>query len=512
MKIPFGLFGLFFFALIINTLAALISAAPNSMDAYYYFGGALQLARGLGFTEPYVWNYFASVSSLPAPSHLYWMPLTSIVIAPFIAAAEWLAGLGLPNAALFRAAQVPMVLTASLLPPLTYVLAEAVGSVRRQALPAALLTLFSAFYLLFWTNTDSFGLFAVSVVGAFLACVQEKWLLAGLLAGLAHLARADGVLVMACLLLFYFLSAPRPALSALSHLLLGYALIMLPWLARNWLVIGTPLAPNGTRTLWLTDYNELFVLNPATLTLERYLTSNWLAGKWDAFIINLQRLVVEQANVFAFPFALLGWWKLRLQKIMQLAFLYAVVLFVAMTFAFTFPGPRGGYFHSGAALVPFMAIAAVYGLEAGVDWMARYLKHWQPERSKPIFVTLLVFGAATLCVMRLANAARVPPRETYTEIGVWLQQQNALAEIVMVNDPPRFYFETGHSAIVVPAGPPADVLQALDIFGARWLVLDVNSVPQLEPLYNAPQAANGLALRATFNQNQSPIYLFERVP
>lgn len=512
MKIPLSLFGLFLFAFIINTLAAIIGAVPNSMDAYYYFGGALQLARGLGFTEPYVWNYLAPVGSLPAPSHLYWMPLTSIVIAPFIAVAEWLLGSGLSNVTLFRAAQVPMVFTASLLPPLTYVLAEAVGFARRQALSAALLTLFSAFYLLFWTNTDSFGLFALCVVGAFLAYVREKWLLAGLLAGLAHLARADGVLVLACLLLLYFLSAPRPALSALSHLLLGYALIMLPWLARNWLVIGTPLAPNGTRTLWLTDYNELFVLNPATLTLERYLASNWLAGKWDALVINFQRLVVEQANIFAFPFAVLGWWALRSQKLMQLAALYAAVLFAAMTFAFTFPGPRGGYFHSGAALVPFMAIAAVYGLETCVDWLARYLKHWQPERSKPIFVTLLVLGAALLCVMRLANAARVPSRETYAEIGAWLQQQGAPAEIVMVNDPPRFYFETGHSAIVVPAGPPADVLLALDTFGARWLVLDVNVVSQLEPLYNVPQAASGLALRATFNQNQSPIYLFERVP
>jgi hypothetical protein len=507
---------LFLFALVINLCAAALSALPNSMDAYYYFGGALQLARGLGFTEPYVWNYFAPVRSLPVPSHLYWMPLTSIVMAPFIAVAEGLGGPNLPNSTLFRAAQMPMVLAASLLPPLTHAVAQAIGLTRRQAFSAGLLTLFSAFYLLFWNNTDSFGLFAVCGVGAFLAYGQGKWLLAGLLAGLAHLARADGILVLACLIFFHLIvSRPfnlRHHLSVISYLLTGYALIMFPWLARNWLVIGTPLAPNGSRTLWLTDYNELFMLNPATLTLERYLASNWLTGKWEAFNINFQRMVVEQANIFAFPFALVGWWKMRVHKLMQLAALYAGVLFLAMTFAFTFPGPRGGYFHSGAALVPFMAIAAIVGLETGVDFIARYLKHWQPERSKPIFSTLLVLGAVALSALRLVNAARVAPSAAYVDIGVWLQQQNIQAETVMVNDPPRFYFETGHSAIVVPAGPPTDVLQAMDMFGARWLVLDVNIVSQLEPLYDAPQAASGLALRATFNQNQSPIYLFERVP
>lgn len=502
---------LFLLALATNTLAAYLSALPNSTDAYYYFGGALQLARGQGFTEPYVWNYFAPVTRVPIPSHLYWMPLTSIVVAPFVVLAEWLVGPGLPNTILFRAAQVPVVLVASCLPLLTYVMAESIGLGRRQATAAALFTLFSAFYLLFWTNTDSFGLFAVCVVGAFLASIREKWLLAGVLAGFAHLARADGVLILACLLFFHLLIQRRNFLPSAFRLLAGYLLIMLPWFARNWLVIGMPLAPNGTRTLWLTEYNDLFVLNPATLTLERYLASNWWAGKWEAFNINIQRMMVEQANIFAFPFALVGWWRLRTHKLIQLAALYAVVLFAAMTFAFTFPGPRGGYFHSGAALVPFMAVSAIVGLEACVDWAARYLKHWQPERSKPIFVTLLVLGAVTLSALRLAGAA-APRPAPYTEIGAWLQQNATSAEVVMVNDPPRFYFETGHTAIVVPAGPPTDVLQAMDAFGARWLVLDANIVAQLDPLYNAPQVANGLALRATFQQNQSPVYVFERVP
>ena len=66
---------IFLAGLAVNSAAALSATQPGYMDAYYYFGGALQLARGHGFVEPYLWNYLDPVLRLPHPSHLYWMPL-----------------------------------------------------------------------------------------------------------------------------------------------------------------------------------------------------------------------------------------------------------------------------------------------------------------------------------------------------------------------------------------------------------------------------------------------------
>src|SRR5437868_4378732 len=97
----------------VNALAAQWVTQPGYTDAYYYFGGAAQLAQGRGFTEPYLWTYLAAgdapaVAPAPGtqrwPSHMYWMPLTSIVAAPFMAGAEALAGTRLLPPALFRAA------------------------------------------------------------------------------------------------------------------------------------------------------------------------------------------------------------------------------------------------------------------------------------------------------------------------------------------------------------------------------------------------------------------------
>ena len=518
---------LFLLALAVNSLAAVFVVRPAfSMDAHYYFGGALQLARGHGFTEPYVWNYLSPVHSLPGPSHVYWMPLTSLVAAPFIALAELLAGRALPNDTLFRAAQVPMVLAASALPLLSYTVARQTTGLRRHALAAALVTLFSAYYFSNWPNTDAFALYALTAAGAMFLGVRPATrhmsLAVGLLCGLAHLARADGMLVLLCLILFIIVrrTAPTPLVTRhLATLLTGYFIIMAPWLLRNWLAVGAPLAPGGTRALWLTNYNDLFVYDPAVLTFERFAAQGWGAialQKWEALLVNVQSFIATQTNIFGLPLVVIGWWRLRTHRLYQLVLLYGLALLAAMSFAFTFPGPRGGFFHSAAALLPSVWPAVLVGLDAVVDFIARYLRHWKPEKSKPVFTALLVLGAVALTIVvswgKLIGAdPRNPPSAQadviYAEIGPALPRD----AVVAVNNPPAFYYFTGLPAIVIPNGTPDTLVRAMDDFGARWLVLDGNIVPELWPLYANPTGDPRLALRRTFTNGGQKIYLLERV-
>jgi len=518
------LLAVFALGVLVNALAAVFVTQPGYMDAHYYFGGALQLARGHGFSEPYVWNYFSPLRQLPVPSHLYWMPLTSIVAAPFIALAEAVAGGPLPNPLAFRAAQIPMVLAASTLPLLAYGVAQTLTGARRSAWAAALLTLFSAFYFPFWTNTDSFALFGLCAAGSLLAfqgapASRRLLFVSGLLAGLAHLARADGLLILLCLLLFSAATRLRsrsPLVNLKSRiifLLAGYLLIMSPWFLRNLLVVGAPLAPNGTRALWLTNYNELFTYRPEQLTPARYLAMGWepiLRDKWEALGVNFWNLAAAQAGIIAFPFFLIGLWHLRRHPLAQLAALYGIVLFAAMTFAFTFPGARGGYFHSGAALLPFISALAVVGLEAAVEGAARVLKHWRPQRSKPVFTVLLVAGAVALTGLRFAPLTRAgpPPDAVYAEIGQWLLRAEGPGAVVAVNNPPAFYYYTGLASLAIPADDVDALLRAMSDFEARWLVLDANVAEGLAGLAADPTSEPRLQLRATFGAT----YLLERVP
>lgn len=518
-------------------LAAGVVTQPAYMDAYYYFDGALQLARGRGFTEPYLWNYLAPIQALPAPSHLYWMPLTSLAAAPFVAAAEALRP-GASNALLFRAAQLPFVTAAASLAGLSGAVTARLGGQRRHIWAAALLTVFSVFYFPFWTTTDSFALFGLCAAGALLvypdpAAPAARWagLASGVLAGLAHLARADGVLVPLSLMLYQVIGglwrarvpvftsaaltsgfAGRPWLSLVA----GYLLVMGPWLARNWLVMGAVLAPGGMRALWLTGYDELFTYRPETLTLARYLAQGWeviARSKLEAVSLNLQSVIAVQASLVAFPFALVGGWQLRRRPAFQRAALYGALLFLALTLAFTYPGLRGGFFHSGAALLPFILPAAVLGLDGAVAAAARRLRHWQPEKSKPVFLALLTGGVMLLTLTRFLSAApsAAGADAVYAEIGAWLAAApGSPSAVTAVNNPPAFYYHTGRPAIAIPANDQATLLEAMAAFDARWLVLDVNVVPALAPLYQAPASAPELQLRATFADSAGrPVYLLE---
>ena len=64
-----------------------------------------------------------------------------------------------------------------------------------------------------------------------------------------------------------------------------------------------------------------------------------------------------------------------------------------MTFVFTFPGPRGGLFHSGGALLPFVFTAALVGLEAVVDWVAARRKGWNAPHARQVLGAGLVLLA-----------------------------------------------------------------------------------------------------------------------
>jgi hypothetical protein len=534
---------LFVIALAANAIAARFITLPGYVDAYYYFDGAAQLAHGQGLTEPYLWTYLAAPAPIAGqtwrwPGFLYWMPLTSLAAAPALAAAERMAGRGLPNDALFRAAQVPFVVLASLLPLLSYGVARLHGLGRRHGLAAGLLTVFSPFYFVYWSNADAFALFGLVTAGGLaagaIAVSQPRrayaWLLAaGLCAGLAHLARADGLLVLGCLVVWVWLRAPSGSgwssrLAAVGVITGGYVVVMAPWFVRNLAVVGAPLPPGSIRSLWLTSYDDFFAFPADRLTLAAYLASgasNILAAKWMALQANLATLAVAPGGLVAFPFALVGLWRLRRQAAVRLSLFYGAVLLAAMSLLFTFPGMRGGFFHSGAALLPFWMPAAVAGLDAVVDAAARRLPHWQPQRSRPIFTALLTLGAtaltATLFWTRViwpdpGRPAWAKLDQAYRDAGAWFQAAEYGDEAVVVNNPPGWYYFTGQPAIVIPSGGRVELLSAMSTFAVEWVFLDGNHPAALDALYQAPDTDAVLKLRATFNGvNNQPAYLFERV-
>ena len=473
---------LFAFALLFNFTLASFIREPGFLDDAYYFGGALRLAQGHGFTEPYLWNFLGDPQPLPQPSHLYWMPLTSIVAAVSMVV----------FGQTFAAARLPLTIVASALPLIAYIIAWRTTGVRRHALCACLLAIFSGYYSIYWGTTDSFAVYGVIGSLTLLAVGREleiaNWkteFAIGLGAGLAHLARADGVLLLITGVgIFGFLGLGfRLVIRRLLLITFGYLLIMLPWFIRNVLAVGSPLGNGGAGTLWLVEYNDLFNY-PANLTPQRYFAAGWqiiLTGKWNALVTNLQTLIAVQGWIFLAPLIAIGLWQLKRHALFRPVIIYAILLLAAMTFAFSFPGERGGFLHSGAALMPFYAAACFIGLDTAVDWAAMRRSHWQPEKAKRNFSGLIV-GVATILTLVI-----VIPRvmtwgggaELFRKIGAVIPGD----AVVMSNNPPGFWIATGHPGIPLVNGDVSDLLGAADYYSAQYVLLDQNVPPGLADLY-----------------------------
>ncbi|NIV31230.1 MAG: hypothetical protein GWN58_17570, partial [Anaerolineae bacterium] len=425
---------LFSVTLMVRLLTALPLQQPGYTDAYYYAVGAEQLHTGQGFQEPFIWNYLDPPESVPHPGYRYWMPLTAIV--------GWF-GLALPGDS-FGQLQVPFVLISAMLPLVAYAIAWDLTHKQRHAVLAGLLAVFPGFYAHVFVLPDNFAPFALAgsvclwAAGRGLRERKPLWLgLAGVAAGLGHLSRADGLLLLGTALAAAIALAlpqlrstgsgqrePRHAwLSATTLVLGGYLLVMGPWFLRNWQVFGTPLPGAGASTMFLTTYDDMFAYG-RPLTLQSYLDWDWgeiLASKARALGLNLQRLWLENLLIFLLPFSALGLWGLRRERLLWPFFLYLPFLFVAMTFVFTFPGARGGLFHSAGALLPFFFAAAGPGLEAMLRWTARRLRGWHVRRAWRVFASGLVGLAVLVTALALWRAG------VYN--GSWNQQDQGYESV-----------------------------------------------------------------------------------
>ncbi len=478
-------------ALIVALLALALGAGmaalirnPGYTDAYYYFNAGQRLIQGKGLTDAAIWTYIGAPAGLPIPSHLYWMPLTSLVAAGGMA-------LGGPT---FEAAQIPFVALYAALAVVGFWLGAAIGGTRRTAWLAGLLVAFSGFFMPYWTTTATFapfglaGSLALITMGLGRRAGDWRWFAAsGVLAALAHLTRADGLLFLGALLVVALWPVSgqgwRRGVGAALAGLAAYLLVMAPWFARNLSVAGTILPAGGLETAWMRSYDEI-VNYPPGADLVRFLAwgpQNILASCWEALVTNFQTFLAVEGWVAVAPLMLIGLWRRRREPLLSGFWLYAVGLHAAMTLVFAFPGPRGGLLHSASALLPFWAALGVAGLDDALAWAAAR-RRWKLKQAKRFF------GAA-LVIMAVALSAAIFFQKA-AEWGSAGQIYDLFARIglpddavVMLNDPSALYYFTGRSGVVLPNAPPAAIYDLSQRYGVNFVVLDKNYTAPMVDLW-----------------------------
>lgn len=483
---------------------------PGYMDADYYFAGGIQLAQGKGFTEPYIWNYLSDPQGLPNPSHTYWMPLASIVSA----LGMWMTGL-----TTYAAGRAPFILLSACVPLLTATLAFDVSRQTRLAMVSGLLSIFSMYYAPFMPVPDNYAIYMI--LGAtflILAPRTEKWIpiALGALAGLLTLARSDGLLWLGLAGLVPLAknlntqNAIRNTQSAIRNLfaqrlqtiliagfltLLGYLLTMGFWHYRSFTLFGSFLAPGGGRLLWLENYNQTFIYPAEALTRAGFLQAGWDAALQDrlaAFTDNLGITLGAQGEIFLLPFIIIGLWGLRRELRTKLAVTGWLILFAVMTIIFAFAGPRGSFFHAGAAFQPMWWVAVPIGLDALLAW-ARRRGQFQDEHAPFVFqgiiVLLAVFMTFYLVNLRVISDGWARDDAVYAGVEEMFQENGISPnDVVIVRNPPGYFIVSGRSAVALPFGDESTILAVAEKFGAWYLIIEKDGTyDAIQDLYDDPQ-------------------------
>lgn len=547
-------------ALIVGLITMTMQRQPGYTDAYYYLNAATRLTHGQGLTDAALWTYIGAPATLPAPAFLYWMPFASLVEAAGVAINGWLLGT-------FHAAQIGVLVCYVALAFLGYRLGRQFGETRRTGWIAGLLTIFSGFFLPYWTNTDTFAVYGL--IGALALVAMGKgrgtsppnplstgvergsraggsvgsgtqpeprtsinaeevgehralplsrkwrgaggevwWAIAGALCGLAHLTRADGLLLLMVLIIVALWGRPKAGIVPALIGIAAYAVVMTPWALHNLDTIGTVLPVGGFQTAWLQNYDQIAAYPPGA-SFSDFLA--WGVGsivqsRLTALIVNLQTFVAVEGLIVLTPFMAFGLWRQRTDPQLSGFVLYTIGLHLLMTFVFAFPGLRGGLLHSAAALVPFWAALGAAGFDEALVWAAKR-RRWPLQQAKTIFGSALVGFAIVFSA--LIGARQIG---NWNEAGAFYRAIGAALtrdSIVMVNDPPAFYYETGLPAIVVPDSPPDTLATLVARYGVTTVVLDENRPDSLADLYNGKLTLPYLRLMPSLTGQPADTRIFE---
>ncbi len=501
---------LFLFGLIVTSVISYFEPNPGYLDSDYYFAGGIQLATGKGFTEPYLWNYLDGVTSIPHPSHSYWMPLSSIIAA---------LGMWLTGKTTYASARLFFILIAALVPPLTAALAYTFSQRRDLAIASGVLAIFSVYHAPFVGVTDNFSPFMLFGGLYFLVATQliqnptrnatRNWLLLGILSGLMTLSRSDGLLWLGLTFIFalrdlrpstFNLQTTFRILHSAFFIFIGFLLITSPWYIRNFQAYGSIMAPGGSRALWLANYDQTFIYPPEQLNLQSFLNLGWdhiIKDRLWALNNNLQSGFAAHGGIILFPFIVAGIIYYRKDERVKLVSLAWLILFFVMTVLFPFAGARGAFFHAGAALQPMWWALAPLGLESILaSLQKRGMGH---EGNRFVFRSILIMIAMILTVyvvyLRIFTLGWGEGEDADYPVIEQVLVDNGIqqSDIVIVRNAPGYYLATGRSAISIPYGGEEAILAAADQFEANYLVLEPEAA--LNPIQDLFQNPEG---RSTF--------------
>ncbi|NSW51790.1 MAG: hypothetical protein HPY85_04750 [Anaerolineae bacterium] len=334
----------------------------------------------------------------------------------------------------------------------------------------------------------------------------------GVLAGLMHLTRADGILWLTVgffsILLNITSEKNKGVMESIQRLIMfsvpflaAYLLVMAPWYYRNFILFQSPGVNGSLRALFLTEYNELYQYPAGSITFSRWLESGFAAILHDrvrAAGLNFLSFLGVQNLVFLLPFTMVGLWNRRKEKITKIVLFSWSSIFLVMSVVFPYAGSRGGFFHSASAVQIWLFLYSM----AGFKDLLRILKekrNWDSTQAKRILGTgfTIIFGVLSfiLFINQLGGNPAIDVsgwRDYDEQFRVVESKLDNLgvskSDVIMVNDPPGYHAATERPCLAIPNGDESVLAKAMEDYHVEYLVLQQNHPEGLRAMYTEQES------------------------
>ena len=496
MRTPLLLYAL---ALVVRAVLVGLFPDPAYPDSSYYVDVARSIAAGNGLNVDFVWifaevgNRLPNPAVLPIHSNAHWLPLASFIQAPFVSV---LGPTAFANA-------LPGILIGSLAAPLTWLIARDAGARPIVGLAAGVVSAIPGAVSVFLAQPENFAILHPLVAACLWLTARglkgdgRSFALAGLLAGLATLARNDGILLAGAIALVWLADrlrylrnrrgqrswsrvddrAPISLFAAVAAFAL-FMLVMGPWWYRQVAVFGSisPTSSSGA-ALWIRQISEW---NSITVdpTPAYFFGQGWgpiIASRLQGLLDATGNFVVMITSVVLLPFLLLGIAGRRGSKDFQPWFVYTFVAFAGATFLYPLHVPGGAFIHTAIGLAPHAAILSIEGVLVLAGIVGR---RQTSDGSTSTGGSILVWGVVALVV---GAAAIFTPavirnwqatRDARLTVAPTLAAEAAPGDRLMSIDAGGWKYLTGMPGVVSPDDPIETIEAVARAYEIRWLVIE----------------------------------------
>lgn len=498
--------GLYLLALTVRLVVSGELPYPTTEPSAYYVDVARNFLAGDGLVSDGLWSYATPPLEVPKPAFELWLPMSTFVSA----AAMSVLGSS------YWAAQVGGALLGALVAPLAWGIAREAG--RAQALDArrchavaiasGLLAAVLSPLVLASVVPDSYTPFTIfmlisallvpRVLGVVDGVVEPERrpvvaasLGLGIAMGLAYLSRQEVIWMgLTVLLMTWWVMRARPggtrlrdAIAILWPVVLGGVLMVVPWLARNYVELGSPFPGQAIENLFLVENEDIFAYAERP-SAGAYLDQgigvvlwNPVAAAWDGF---LNVIVLP-----AFPVGLVGLVALvgmrHSPALRRPTALVAVLISATFTFVSTmllFPVATlwGTFMHASGPLLVGLIVVAMLGGDALLTRISA-ARDW--ERPNVILAPIALLAVAGVLAFFQVRVFSEQSRETEARYSAISAAATAAAADAgravpgtVITDHPMWLADAlDRSAIALPDEDLDSISDLSATFEAPWVVV-----------------------------------------